>query len=129
MTNVHFTIQVTNMNGITYFWRYLPDLISIEYPRSVTRIAAPPLNCDALTTIVFPSTVTSLGNTYAYQTIGSCPSLTSIYCYSQTAPTLNYDSYAFSNLGSNGTLYYPEGSDYSSWLNKLPSDWTGSPTL
>jgi hypothetical protein len=61
--------------------------------------------------------VTSIGNNAFY----NCSGLTSVTCHATTAPTV-YRS-AFYNLSTNGTLYVPCGSDYSSWKSILPSDW------
>ena len=65
-----------------------------------------------------------------------CTSLRKISCYATTAPLVYYQS--FEGVPSNGNLYYPVGSNYSSWLNSpdpstpygsLPSGWTGHSTL
>ena len=130
-TNVHFELKVTNMNAVTYYFQSLPDLISIEYPLPVTNISAPPFNCDALTAITYPSTLVSIGNTSTSYPPITGQSLKRIKCYATTAPTLVYYSggSAVGPLAYGGTLYYPNGSNYSSWLNKLPGSWNGSPTL
>ena len=53
--------------------------------------------------------------------------LSSITCHAATAPSLGID--AFMYTASTGTLYYPAGSDYSSWLSALNytsgRNWTG----
>ncbi len=91
--------------------------------------------------VTIPDSVTSIGN-YAFEAVRSlksvticsgvtiigggafnrCINLTSVTCYATTAPTFNGD--AFYNLPTNGTLHVPNGSNYSSWLSKLPSGWT-----
>ena len=47
--------------------------------------------------------------------------ITTISCHARQAPTLG--SHAFTGMPQNGTLRVPEGSDYSAWLNALPSGW------
>ena len=91
-------------------------------------------SCDSLTNVVIPDSVTSIG-TYVFYgceglqevTIGSgvtnlggitfygCESLTSITSYATEAPIANTNT--FRGIASNGTLYYPKGSDYSQWLS------------
>jgi hypothetical protein len=68
--------------------------------------------------------VTSIGN-YA---LSGCTSLTSITCYAPTAPSISTNTFAY--IKSNGILYYPSGSDYSSWLSTSSGylghkNWTG----
>ena len=40
--------------------------------------------------------------------------LSSITCYSIIAPAFSYDTFA--DIKTYGTLYYPQGSDYSTWI-------------
>lgn len=78
--------------------------------------------CSSLQRLTIPSSVTGVGQYF----IDHCSSLTSITCLSVTAPTLSYNAfYGFST--QNGTLYYPTGSNYSSWFNARLSSlgWTG----
>ena len=70
------------------------------------------------TSVTIPNSVTSIGS-YAFS---YCSSLTYVTCYATTAPALS--SNVFENLPRNGTLYVPNGSDYSSWLSSLPRGWT-----
>ena len=94
-------------------------LKSITIPNSVTSIGTYAFrDCKRLTSVEIGSGVTSIGD-YAFQ---NCTSLNSITCYTTTAPSLG--SSTFSGLPTNGTLHVPNGSDYSSWLTKLPSGWT-----
>ena len=83
--------------------------------------------CAALSAITIPSGVTSIGSNAFYR----CSSLKTITCNAIIAPSIptqNLDN-PFGQMPSNGTLYIPSGSDYSSWLAKLPSGWTISDTL
>ena len=73
--------------------------------------------CTSLSSITIPDAVTSIG-TSAFE---KCTNLSSITCMATNAPTLNDN--VFKNIYSNGTLHYPNGSDYSTWLAQLPSDW------
>ena len=95
-----------------------PNATSVTIPNGVTSIRYNAFSdITSLSSITIPNSVTSIGR-YAFQ---RCPSLTYVTCYATTAPTL--DSDAFSNISTNGTLYVPNGSDYSSWLSSLPSGW------
>ena len=88
-------------------------------------------NCD-LTSIELPSSV----NWIKEKTL-ACPNLTEIICHRTTAPSLaNSSNSPFGNTVSGvhipkyGTLYYPEGADYSSWLSNSQYylgywEWTG----
>jgi hypothetical protein len=61
--------------------------------------------------VTIGSGITSIGE------IGfaACPNLISITCYAITQPTIT--DVTFKGIGSNGTLYVPQGSDYSTWMN------------
>ena len=82
-------------------------------------------NCDKLESIIIPDSVTNIGINVFY----NCQNLKSITCRATVAPTTKY---SFDGIGSNGTLYYPQGSDYSSWLSTKIDylgyyGWTGQP--
>lgn len=94
-------------------------LTSIEIPDSVTEIGSGAFfSCSGLTSITIGSGVKSIGDYCIY----FCTSLKSITCYAKTAPFLGYNN-AIYGLPPNGTLHVPQGSDYSSWLKKMPSSW------
>jgi len=98
-------------------------------------------DCDTLTSITLPSSLQIIGN-YVFmgcssldsvilgsgltqinqQCFANCISLLEITCTAPTAPTLGAN--VFRNVASDGTLYVPTGSDYSTWLAALPQNWT-----
>lgn len=76
--------------------------------------------CTSLQSIVIPSGVTSIGQ----HCFAKCTSLQSITANPLVAPSLDYASLSLES-GLSGVLYYPAGSDYSTWLSRLGSNWTG----
>lgn len=86
----------------------------VTLPDSVTHIYNYAFdNCRKITSITLGSNVEYVG-AFAFQ---SCVALKTINCKTITAPTvLNYTFKNISNTAA-GTLYYPKGSDYSSWLS------------
>lgn len=82
-------------------------------------------NCSKLKKITIGSGLTKLGSgnqLVAKPVFSGCTSLTSITCNATTAPTLTKKS--FNGIENNGgTLYVPNGSDYSTWKAILTS-WT-----
>lgn len=56
---------------------------------------------------------------------GSMPALTSITCKAEIAPSIETGAFA-GVTGNTGTLYVPDGSDYSSWLAELGEGWSVS---
>ena len=94
------------------------ELQTIEMPNSVTVINKQSfIYCSNLQEVTIGSGVTSILN-YAFY---SCSSLATIYAHPTTAPTLGTGVFG---VASSGTLHYPSGSDYSSWISELPSGWT-----
>ena len=79
--------------------------------------------CSSLTGLTVPASVTGIG-TYDYdygdyhQVFSGCTALTSITANTQTAPDITYRT--FEGIATGGTLYHPEGSDYSVWLSNSP---------
>ena len=90
------------------------SLIDIKIGDGVTLIAQNAfLNCTSLQCAILGTSVNEIG-TGAF---GGCTSLNRIYSHATTAPTLDYDAIgAFNEIQTYGTLVYPSGSDYSSWL-------------
>lgn len=52
-----------------------------------------------------------------------CTSLNWIWSFATTAPQLGTGN-PFTGVANEGTLFVPNGSDYSAWMTKLPSNWT-----
>ena len=100
-------------------FRICTSLTSIIIPNSVTTIGDYAFEyCSGLTSVTIGSGVTDIGS----GAFSNCSSLNSITCLATTAPTVGYNT--FDDIATNGTLYVPSGSDYSSWSSKLPSGWT-----
>jgi hypothetical protein len=76
-------------------------------------------NCTSLESITLPKNINYIGDTCFY----NCSSLKSIRCEATTAPSFHIGT-TFLSIPSTGTLYYPAGSDYSTWKEALPSGWT-----
>jgi hypothetical protein len=77
-------------------------------------------DCKSLESITLPKNISYVGKCCFW----GCTSLTSIRCEATKAPVILIDNFdALYGLPSTGTLYYPEGSDYSTWKAKLPG-WT-----
>lgn len=101
------------------------SLSSITIPNSVVTLGAGVFmksfaHTQALSSIIIGSGLTSVGSSC----FGGCSLLNSITITAPTAPSLDYYN-PFDGISATGTLYYPAGSDYSSWFAKLPSGWTG----
>jgi len=85
--------------------------------------------CSSLSSLTLGSGVTKVSDYYypdpnEATTFSRCYSLTAIYSKALTAPVI--ETRTFSGVGSNGNLFYPQGSDYSAWLNNLSGkNWTG----
>ena len=88
------------------------NLISIVIPNTVTTINQVAFaRCTNLTNITIGSGVTTIGQNI----FDTCSSLESITCLATTAPTI--ESNTFQNVNTNGTLYVPTNSDYSTWMD------------
>ena len=140
LTSVTFGNSVTKIGDSSF--EECTRLTSVTIPDSVTSIRYSAFrNCSGLTYVTIGDGLTSVGEAAFYGCIGlssvtigsgvtsigyvsfrDCKILSSITCYATTKPTLGAD--VFYNLPASGTLYLPNGSDYSSWLKKLPSGWT-----
>lgn len=76
--------------------------------------------CSSLTAAVIGRSV----NRIDASVFASCVSLGAITSRPTSAPSIEGNTFA--NVGENGILYYPAGSDYSNWLSDLSQkNWTG----
>ena len=120
--NNELVTDLTIHNSVTSIrsWAFYgcSSLTSVAIGNGVTSIGSEAFrDCTGLKSVTIGSSVASIGEMVFY----NCSELTSITCYAPTAPTI-YNT--FSSLITFGTLYYPEGSDYSSWLSTLcPYGW------
>ena len=127
-TGEHEIVYVLKDTTIpNYAFYYCSLLTSIIIPNGITSIGSNAFyNCTALTSITIPHSVTSIGSSAFY----NCTALTSITCNATVAPTITNST--FQAVKSNGRLYYPNGSNYNSWLNTGAYylgyyNWNGQP--
>lgn len=93
---------------------------SVQIPNGILAIADRCFyQCTSLSSVTIPNSVETIGA----DSFASCTVLNRITCYAVIAPSLGVR--AFLNIKNDGTLFYPTGSDYSTWFNSLPSNWTG----
>lgn len=93
-------------------WNWNYTLRELEIYDSITTIPETAFyRCSYLSSVTIGTGVTNIGS-YAF---GSCQRLNTINITATIAPTIV--KYTFSDVANNGTLSYPIGSDYSSWLN------------
>ena len=95
----------------------------IKFKDELTTISGPTFSgCTSLQKVTFGSGLTSVGSSggFSFSIFTGCTSLNSITCLAPTAPTLLKKSIqGVENNG--GTLYVPQGSDYSTWKAILTS--------
>lgn len=129
---VTLTMEDGTTSAVTYSDGVIPmqafynnkEIVKVEIGDGITKIGGGAfMNC-WLEEITIGKDVTEVG-TIAFM---SCPYLTKITCLSATAPTIDYQT--FYNVNRDGTLYYPQGSDYSHWLSTANYylgcyDWSG----
>lgn len=100
------------------------DFTSIIIPETVTIIEDYAFNsCMSLESITIPKAVTTLGD----GAFTNCYNLLEIKSEAVIAPTIGQNT--FKDVESGGTLLYPKGSDYSSWLTALGNGWTDTNAL
>lgn len=120
-------VSITIPDSVTVFRRWVfqgcSSLSEITIPDSVTDIGDFSFeDCSALNSIIFGEGVTLLRDAI----FSRCNNLTTITFKGMTAPRI--DHLTFYNINSTGTLYYPQGSDYSELLYRLSYyGWTGVP--
>lgn len=96
---------------------------SVIIPDSVTTVNGSAFgSCEAMETVVIGSGCKEMKSSI----FSNCSSLTSIITYANEAPVTykgtGNETWTFRDVPYNGVLYYPEGSDYSSWLTGEPYD-------
>ena len=121
------------------------NLVFITLPDTITHLGKAMFSGSSLSYITIPSSVTYLD----YLSFGGCSRLYTIYALPTTQPELKiYDTggvfqyLPFASIAKNGALFYPSGSNYSTWLSNDYyknsryyehylgyRSWTGSPTL
>lgn len=67
--------------------------------------------CRSIEQLTLPASLKSISN----GCFSGCSSLATIRCEATTAPTVYANTFRYIKTG--GTLYYPAGSDYSSWMS------------
>lgn len=122
-TNVVVPESVTSIKNDAFY--NCKRLISVDIGNGVTTIGTGVFrDCTSLQKVTIGSEVTSIGSNFGFGSKGifyGCTSLTEITCLAPTAPTLLQTSIqGVENNG--GTLYVPQGSDYSTWTSIL-STW------
>lgn len=125
LTSITIGSGVTSIGNYTF--NNCHSLIDITIPNSVTSIGDYVFNsCRALTAITLGSGLTRIG-TYGFQNLNSLKQIT---CLAPIAPDIQNST--FNSIISNGTLYYPQGSDYSYWMRTNnyylgKYNWTSQP--
>lgn len=129
--------SITLSNSITaisqYCFRDCTALSSITLPNSLKVIHNVGfMNCTSLAELTIPSSVTTMNENSLFF---GCSSLRKITSLATTAPsvTVRDTDYrtTFYGIAKNGTLFYPSGSDYSTWIgsdngwNLARFGWTG----
>ena len=132
LTNVNIPNNVTAIMAGTF--KTCSNLSNITIPNSVTSIGGGAFAyCTSLTNVVMGNSITYIdGGAFAYcsslqsitipssvstmiiNAFQECTSLETIYAYPTIAPTIQSGFWAYVKEG--GVLYYPSGSDYSSWM-------------
>ena len=123
LSSITIPSNVKSIDNST-FWN-CKSLTSVVIPNSVTSIGDSAFEgCTSLSSVIIPYNVTTIGD-YAFT---NCKSLSSITCNATTAPTLGGNN-VFFHLPTTGTLIYPSGSDYSTWLGYLGWGNVSWPTI
>ena len=124
LVSVNIPNRITSIPSSTFY--SCGSLTDVTIGNSVTSIGENAFQyCSRLTEITIPNGVTSIGKNAFYY----CNLLQRIICNAKIAPTIEYYT-TFYGVANDGILYYPIGSDYSSWLSSLSYylgyyGWTG----
>ena len=87
------------------------EITDLIIPNNVTEISAHAFEyCSSLTSVTIHNGVTLIDGDVFFE----CDGLERIVCLATTKPSI-YNT-TFKNIKTNGTLYVPTGSDYSSWM-------------
>ena len=118
LTSISLPNSITIIDSFTFqSCAGLTGLFTI--PNSVTSIGHMSfIGCTNLTGVVIGNSVSTIID-YAFF---GCSNLSEIYSYATEAPSLGTD--VFRNIKSTGVLHYPSGSNYSTFISKLPNTWT-----
>ena len=129
--NISSTVYMTSITDIKYENIEIieelscggaPFLSSVTFTEGLKIIKSNFNNC-LITKIEIPSTIEIINSSFS-----DCSSLSSITCHTKVAPNILNDDgelTSFDGCSPTGTLYYPKGSDYSSWLTAFGEGWTG----
>ena len=116
-------IKFENIENIEYMCcNSAPFLSSVTFTEGLKNINFNFIGCP-ITKIEIPSTIEIIDTSF-----NDCSSLSSITCHAKVAPNIFNDDVeltSFDGCSPTGTLYYPKGSDYSSWLTAFGEGWTG----
>lgn len=109
LNSVSLTDNVYNIASRVFFNCYA--LTSLTLPNNITVLKNQLFAQSGLVEIEIQESVSDIENGVFY----GCKSLKTITSNATTAPNIAYDT--FDGVRSGGTLYYPCGSDYSSWMS------------
>lgn len=115
-------IKFENIENIEYMCCSALFLSSVTFTEGLKNIDFNFIGCP-ITEIELPSTIEIIDSSFS-----GCLYLSSITCYAKVAPNILNDDgelTSFDDCSPTGTLYYPKGSDYSSWLTAFGEGWTG----
>lgn len=115
------TLERINLNGVKTIsnsaFQYCTKLKEVKLPKVDIINNSTFYGCQGMESLLLGENVRSID----YNAFYDCRNLSEITCLSPIAPTIN--TYAFSSISSQGTLYYPKGADYSNFFEKLPDGW------
>lgn len=89
----------------------VPYVTNVEISTGVTTIPAGCFAGMSFSSITIPSNIATIGS----RAFSGCANLSDIYVSKDRAPQIEADT--FRDIRPNGTLHYPAGSNYSTWLS------------